>query len=55
MRLDALTASLGPGTTAARPGAQGDVEVTGLAYDSRMVKPGDLFFCVGGFRARRRP
>ncbi len=25
------------------------VEITGLAYDSRKVKPGDLFFCIKGF------
>jgi len=27
-----------------------NVEVTGLAYDSRKVKKGDLFFCVKGFK-----
>jgi UDP-N-acetylmuramoyl-L-alanyl-D-glutamate--2,6-diaminopimelate ligase len=26
-----------------------DAEVTGLAYDSRAVSPGTLFFCVSGF------
>jgi UDP-N-acetylmuramoyl-L-alanyl-D-glutamate--2,6-diaminopimelate ligase len=30
--------------------AEHAVEVTGLAYDSRVVAPGDLFFCVSGFR-----
>ena len=30
--------------------APADVEVTGLAYDSRAVTPGTLFFCVPGFR-----
>jgi UDP-N-acetylmuramoyl-L-alanyl-D-glutamate--2,6-diaminopimelate ligase len=29
--------------------AAGDVEVTGLAYDNRAVRPGTLFFCVPGF------
>jgi UDP-N-acetylmuramoyl-L-alanyl-D-glutamate--2,6-diaminopimelate ligase len=29
----------------------GDAEVTGVAYDSRGVQPGDLFFCVPGSRA----
>src|ERR687896_179991 len=28
-----------------------DVEVSGLAYSSRSVTPGTLFFCVPGFRA----
>ncbi len=27
-----------------------EVEVAGLAYDSRVVRPGDLFLCVPGFR-----
>src|ERR687894_1828413 len=26
-----------------------DVEITGLAYDNRVVGPGTLFFCVPGF------
>jgi UDP-N-acetylmuramoyl-L-alanyl-D-glutamate--2,6-diaminopimelate ligase len=26
-----------------------DVRVTGLAFDNRLVEPGDLFFCVPGF------
>jgi UDP-N-acetylmuramoyl-L-alanyl-D-glutamate--2,6-diaminopimelate ligase len=30
-------------------GADGDVEITDLAYDDRMVTPGTLFFCVPGF------
>ncbi len=33
------------------PPADAAVEVTGLAYDSRAVRPGTLFFCVSGFRA----
>ena len=28
-----------------------DTEITGLAYDSRLVKPGDLFFCIRGLAA----
>ena len=31
------------------PQAQGDPEVTSLAYDARQVRPGALFFCVRGF------
>src|SRR5438874_5781473 len=42
----------------ALPGAQrvgaGDPELSGIAYDSRAVKPGDLFVCVRGFRADGR-
>ena len=30
-------------------GAGPDVEVTGLAFDNRLVAPGTLFFCVPGF------
>src|SRR4051795_4734445 len=26
-----------------------DVEITGLAFDNRLVEPGALFFCVPGF------
>src|ERR1700690_3508510 len=44
MRLDALIA-VDPADEAA------GVEGTGLAYDSREVAPGDLFFCVSGFRS----
>jgi UDP-N-acetylmuramoyl-L-alanyl-D-glutamate--2,6-diaminopimelate ligase len=32
-------------------GAPADVDVSGLAYSSGSVEPGDLFFCVRGFRA----
>ena len=31
------------------PQAQGDPEVSSLAYDARQVGPGALFFCVRGF------
>src|ERR1700745_1135347 len=52
------TASLGElsAVTAGPPtgepgGAEAATEITGLAYDSRAVAPGNLFFCVTGFRA----
>ncbi len=44
MRLDGLIAAEPAGEAAG-------VEITGLAYDSREVAPGDLFFCVSGFRS----
>jgi UDP-N-acetylmuramoyl-L-alanyl-D-glutamate--2,6-diaminopimelate ligase len=49
MRLGELTAGLGASAAGDADGSQAEVEITGLAYDSRSVKPGDLFFCVGGF------
>ncbi len=42
MRLDRLIA-------AERAQERAAIEITGLAYDSRQVSPGDLFFCVRGF------
>jgi UDP-N-acetylmuramoyl-L-alanyl-D-glutamate--2,6-diaminopimelate ligase len=50
MRLDELTAVLDAGAGGTTSDAGPPVEITGLAYDSRAVRPGDLFFCVGGFR-----
>ena len=50
MRLDEVIAG-GEGEV---QGAQGDgaaVEITSLAYDSRAVRPGSLFFCVKGFQS----
>jgi UDP-N-acetylmuramoyl-L-alanyl-D-glutamate--2,6-diaminopimelate ligase len=44
MRLDRLTAAALAGEAAA-------TEIDALAYDSRRVHPGTLFFCVPGFRA----
>lgn len=44
MRLDGLIAAEPAGDAAG-------VEITGLAYDSRDVAGGDLFFCVSGFRS----
>jgi UDP-N-acetylmuramoyl-L-alanyl-D-glutamate--2,6-diaminopimelate ligase len=46
MRFDELAAGI-PGITAGPPGPE-PVEITGLAYDSRRVRPGSLFFCVSG-------
>jgi UDP-N-acetylmuramoyl-L-alanyl-D-glutamate--2,6-diaminopimelate ligase len=43
MRLDELIAAAGTGQGTA-------VEITGLAYDSRDVQPGSLFFCVSGYQ-----
>ncbi|HSS04782.1 MAG TPA: UDP-N-acetylmuramoyl-L-alanyl-D-glutamate--2,6-diaminopimelate ligase [Solirubrobacterales bacterium] len=46
MRLDALAAVAGD----VRVVGDGTVEIDGLAYDSRRVRPGTLFFCVPGER-----
>jgi len=43
MRLDQLIPTGAPAASAA-------VEITGLSYDSRAVRAGDLLFCVSGFR-----
>jgi len=60
MRLDELTSGLleagrpANRDVAAAPGRVGDgtaTEITGLAYDSRQVSPGSLFFCVPGLRS----
>ncbi len=47
MRLDQLVA----GAAVARIAGDPSVEVESLAYDSRQVGPGTLFFCVPGARA----
>ncbi len=44
MRLDALAAEV----SGARVVGDGSVDVESLAYDSRKVEPGTLFFCVPG-------
>jgi UDP-N-acetylmuramoyl-L-alanyl-D-glutamate--2,6-diaminopimelate ligase len=56
MRLDEVI-DTGRGVAQGAPGAArsidveaGAVEITGLAYDSRAVAPGSLFFCVSGFQ-----
>ncbi len=45
MTLGELLAGVGPVDDASAA-----VEIAGLAYDSRAVRPGTLFFCVPGFR-----
>jgi UDP-N-acetylmuramoyl-L-alanyl-D-glutamate--2,6-diaminopimelate ligase len=48
MRFDELTAAEVPGLrTASLTSAV--VEITGLAYDSRRVRAGTLFFCIAGY------
>jgi UDP-N-acetylmuramoyl-L-alanyl-D-glutamate--2,6-diaminopimelate ligase len=54
MRLDELTAGIAgviAGDAKKVRSAGASAEVTGLAYDSRLVRPGDLFFCVSGFHS----
>jgi UDP-N-acetylmuramoyl-L-alanyl-D-glutamate--2,6-diaminopimelate ligase len=41
MRLDRVIAGA--------PAGAGGIDITGLAYDTRTVRPGTLFFCVPGF------
>ena len=49
MRLDELAGAVPDAELRCEPGA-GATAITGLAYDSRAVAAGELFFCVGGFR-----
>jgi UDP-N-acetylmuramoyl-L-alanyl-D-glutamate--2,6-diaminopimelate ligase len=51
MRLDDLTAGLSVLCAAGERGASSSTEISGLAYDSRAVGRGELFFCVSGFRS----
>ena len=51
MRLGDLSAGLPAIAGPAPHSAEADVEIGALAYDSRTVTPGTLFFCVSGFRA----
>jgi UDP-N-acetylmuramoyl-L-alanyl-D-glutamate--2,6-diaminopimelate ligase len=50
MRLDEVIAT-GEGVVQGAWGEAGMLEITGLAYDSRAVAPGSLFFCVPGFQS----
>jgi UDP-N-acetylmuramoyl-L-alanyl-D-glutamate--2,6-diaminopimelate ligase len=50
MRLDQVITG-GEGEAQGAQGAGGEVEITSLAYDSRTVTPGSLFFCVKGFQS----
>jgi len=50
MRLDEVIAG-GEGEVQNAQGEAAAVEITGLAYDSRAVRPGSLFFCVKGFQS----
>ena len=45
------SASCSPAPTSPRSPGTRTTEISGLAYDSRRVEPGDLFFCVRGQRA----
>jgi UDP-N-acetylmuramoyl-L-alanyl-D-glutamate--2,6-diaminopimelate ligase len=49
--LEQLTRGLVTAPDAALRHDGAPVQIAGLAYDSRTVGPGDLFFCVPGFRA----
>jgi UDP-N-acetylmuramoyl-L-alanyl-D-glutamate--2,6-diaminopimelate ligase len=48
MRFDELTATEIPGVRGLSPTPEA-LEITGLAYDSRRVPAGSLFFCVPGY------
>jgi UDP-N-acetylmuramoyl-L-alanyl-D-glutamate--2,6-diaminopimelate ligase len=50
MRFDELTSGLAV-AAAELVGGAGATEIEGLAYDSRKAAPGDLFFCVSGYRS----
>jgi UDP-N-acetylmuramoyl-L-alanyl-D-glutamate--2,6-diaminopimelate ligase len=50
MRLEELTGVEIPGLRVISPTA-GSLEVAALAYDSRCVQPGALFFCVSGLQS----
>ena len=49
MKLSELVAAV-PGEVSAITPAGADAEITGISYDSRQVKPGDLFFAITGYQ-----
>ena len=51
MRLDELTGGLAAAIHGGETFGGAGAEISGLAYDSRAVKPGALFFCVPGFQS----
>jgi UDP-N-acetylmuramoyl-L-alanyl-D-glutamate--2,6-diaminopimelate ligase len=51
MRLEELSSILGAAARGELDREARHVEISGLAYDSRAVRAGDLFFCVRGLRS----
>jgi UDP-N-acetylmuramoyl-L-alanyl-D-glutamate--2,6-diaminopimelate ligase len=51
MRLDELLSSIALLESSDAAGQSAAVEITGLAYDSRTVTGGELFFCISGFHS----
>ncbi len=51
MKLSELVSDIAPVEGGSGDGDAEDVEIEGLAYDSRSVEAGSLFFCVHGFTA----
>lgn len=51
MRLAEIAAAVAGARRCEDGGPSGDPEIAGLAYDSRRVGAGTLFFCVSGFRS----
>ncbi len=51
MRLDELTGGSAAGPLGAAGAEEPAVEISGLAYDSRAVRGGELFFCVSGMHS----
>src|ERR1700685_868438 len=50
MRLEELASAVANMANGAS-GAAEELAITALAYDSRLVEPGTLFFCVQGFQS----